>query len=88
MAEAFNTKVNPFGARLNALRGSDSGHWDVPDLTQVLAETWSLVERGTLSERDFRDLVFTNPARFYAENNPAFFTGAAVEDKVRKQLAA
>lgn len=88
VAEAFNTQVNPFGARLNALRGSDSGHWDVPDLTQVLVETWDLVERGVLSERDFRDLVFTNPTRFYAENNPTFFTGTAVEDKVRKQLTA
>lgn len=88
VAHAFNTKVNPFGARLNALRGSDSGHWDVPDLTQVLAETWSLVEHEVLSEQDFRDLVFSNPARFYAENNPVFFKETAVEDKVQKQLAA
>ena len=27
---AFNTKVNPFGARLGAMFGSDVAHWDVP----------------------------------------------------------
>ena len=34
---AFNTKVNPFGAELNAMMGSDIAHWDVPDMTEVLA---------------------------------------------------
>jgi hypothetical protein len=27
---AFDRRVNPFGARLNALFGSDIGHFDVP----------------------------------------------------------
>lgn len=88
VVQAFNRHSNPFGVRLNALRGSDSGHWDVPDLTQVLAETWGLVERGALQEHDFRDLVFTNPARFYAEHNPAFFKGTVIEQTVEKQRAA
>jgi predicted TIM-barrel fold metal-dependent hydrolase len=79
VAYAFDTKVNPFGRTLNAFWASDSGHWDVPDLTEVLAETWSLVERGALSRENFRDLVFTHPYRFFAEKNPAFFTGTAVE---------
>ena len=35
-ATAFNTKANPFGARLNAMFGSDISHWDVPDMTEVL----------------------------------------------------
>ena len=37
-ATAFNTKVNPFGARLNAMFGSDISHWDVPDMAEVLGE--------------------------------------------------
>ena len=37
-ATAFNTKVNPFGARLNAMFGSDISHWDVPDMADVLGE--------------------------------------------------
>ena len=40
VAYAFNTRVNPLGAQLNAFWASDSGHWDVPDLTKVLAGTY------------------------------------------------
>ena len=35
---AFNTSVNPFGAELKAMMGSDIAHWDVPDMTEVLEE--------------------------------------------------
>jgi predicted TIM-barrel fold metal-dependent hydrolase len=88
VAHAFNTKVNPGGARLNAFWASDAGHWDVPDLTGVLAETWALVERGALTEQDFEDLVFNNPYRFYTEANPDFFKGTAVEAKLARRQAA
>lgn len=88
VTHAFNTAVNPGGVRLNAFWASDAGHWDVPDLTRVLAETWELVERDALDERDFRDLVFTNPYRFYTEANPDFFKGTAVEAKLNQQQAA
>ncbi|HCW88728.1 MAG TPA: amidohydrolase, partial [Marinobacter sp.] len=82
VAYAFNQQVNPEGARLNAFWASDSGHWDVPDLTQVLAETWQQVERGALSEQDFKDLVFSNPHRFYSEKNPDFFKNTAVQQPI------
>ncbi|WP_437799593.1 amidohydrolase family protein [Sorangium sp. So ce693] len=88
IAYAFNTKVNPLGVQLNAFWASDSGHWDVPDLTEVLADTWSLVERGALTEANFRDLVFTHPYNFFAGKNPGFFAGTAVEQKLRKSKAA
>lgn len=88
IAYAFNTKVNPLGVQLNAFWASDSGHWDVPDLTEVLADTWSLVERGALTEANFRDLVFTHPYNFFAGKNPEFFKGTAVEQKLRKVKAA
>lgn len=82
VAYAFNQQVNPEGARLNAFWASDSGHWDVPDLTQVLAETWQQVERGALSEQNFKDLVFSNPHRFYSEKNPDFFKNTAVQQPI------
>lgn len=88
VAYAFNTRVNPLGAQLNAFWASDSGHWDVPDLTKVLAETYSLVERGALTEQNFRDLVFTHPSNFFAGKNPEFFKGTAVEAKLTKSKAA
>lgn len=80
VAFAFNEKA--LGTRLNASWASDSGHWDVPDLTQVLSDTYRLVENGALSEQDFRDLVYTNPYNFYAGKNPDFFKGTAIDGGV------
>src|SRR5207237_1919314 len=45
-AWAFNTKANPMGARLNAIFSSDIGHFDVPDMTDVVPEAYELVEHG------------------------------------------
>ncbi len=81
---AFNARANPFGARLNAVYGSDIAHWDVPDITQVTKEAWELVERGLISERDFRDFVFVNPAGLWSRMNPDFFKGTVVEAAVAK----
>jgi hypothetical protein len=32
-----------------------------------------------MTDADFRDFVFTNPARLYLTGNPDFFKGTAVE---------
>ena len=85
-ALAFNSKVNPFGARLNAILSSDIGHWDVPDMRQVVAEAYESVEGGVITEEDFRDFVFTNPVNLYAGLNSDFFKGTVVEDQVKKLL--
>ena len=37
-AFAFDTRVNPLSARINAMFASDIGHWDVPDFREVLPE--------------------------------------------------
>ena len=78
-AWAFNTKVNPFGARLNAVFSSDISHWDVPDMRETLAEAYELVEKELITEEDFRDFVFTNPVSFWTSMNPNFFKGTRVE---------
>ena len=83
-ATAFSTRMNPFGARLGAVFSSDMGHWDVPDMTAVLAEAYELVEKQILTERDFEDFVFTNPAELWTGMNPEFFCGTVVEDAVKK----
>jgi predicted TIM-barrel fold metal-dependent hydrolase len=85
-AWAFNGKANPFGARLGAVFGSDIGHFDVPDMTQVLPEAYELAEDGLISDDDFRDFVFINPIRLWAGNNKNFFRGTAVESEVAKVL--
>lgn len=84
-AWAFNSKVNPLGARLQAIFSSDIGHWDVPDMTEVLEEAYELVEEEMITEADFRDFVFTNPASLYAGMNPDFFKGTVVEDAVHRE---
>ncbi len=82
VASAFNAKLNPLGAKINAIWSSDIGHWDVPDLTEPLAESWDLVEQGVITAADFKALVFDNPYRFYTQANPQFFKGTAVEKKL------
>ncbi|MFN6461520.1 MAG: amidohydrolase family protein [Nostoc sp. DedVER02] len=82
IATAFNDKANPLGVKINAIYSSDVGHWDVPDLTSPLAESWDLVQEGVISEADFKSYVFANPYKFYTQANPDFFKGTAIESKV------
>ena len=85
-AWAFNRKVNPFGVQLKAIFSSDIGHWDVPDMTEVVEEAHELVEERVITEEDFRDFVFTNPATLWTDMNPDFFKGTVVEGQVNKLL--
>jgi predicted TIM-barrel fold metal-dependent hydrolase len=82
-AIAFDTRLNAFGARLNAMFGSDVAHWDVPDMREVLHEAWEMVERELLTEADFEAFMFTNPVRFVTAQNPDFFAATVVEDAAR-----
>src|SRR5207237_5128069 len=74
VATAFSPGL-PGGTRLKAALSSDLGHWDVDGIAKVLRHAWSHVERGRISERDFRDFVFVNPACLYLRANPNFFDG-------------
>jgi predicted TIM-barrel fold metal-dependent hydrolase len=87
-AWAFNRRSNPMGSRLNALFSSDIGHFDVPDMAEVVPEAYELVEHGLLNEDDFRDFMFTNAVRFWGEVNPDFFKGTVVEKTAARVLAA
>ena len=58
---------------------SDLSHWDVPDMAGVLAEAYEGVEEGLLTEGEFAEFVFHNPARLLLGQNPDFFVGTAVE---------
>ncbi len=83
-AVAFNRKLNPLGARLGAMLSSDIGPWDVTDLREVVEEAYEMVEKELMTDVDFRDFTFGNPARFFAGMNPDFFMGTAVEAEVAK----
>ena len=86
-AWAFNKKANPMGARLNAIFSSDIGHFDVPDMTEVVPEAYELVEHELIDENDFRDFMFANAVRFWGEVNPDFFKGTVVEKAAAQVLA-
>jgi hypothetical protein len=79
-AWAFDSDVNPFGAKIRAIMSTDLGHWDVPDMRDAVAEAYEPVEQGVISPEDFRDFAFTNQVTLYAGTNPDFFQGTRVED--------
>ena len=87
-ALAFHRKNLPLGSQMNALFGSDIGHFDVTDMAGVLAEAYELVEDGLIDADNFRDFMLTNPVHFLADANPDFFTGTLVEKEAAAVLAA
>jgi hypothetical protein len=88
VAWAFNERSNPGGQKLRAMFSSDLGHWDVPDMTEILPEAHELVEQSQISEADFAEFTFTNPVRFYTALNPDFFKGTRIEREAARVVAA
>lgn len=85
-AGAFDTRLNPMGARLKAFFSSDIGHWDVPDMSGVLGEAYEMVDDGYFEREDFRDFVFANPVSLWCGTNPHFFRDTRVEEDVAHEL--
>ena len=81
---ALDARANPMRTRLQPIFSSDIGHWDVPDISSVLLESHRLVDQGILSDADYRDFVFTYPARLHLKANPDFFSGTRVAGAVRE----
>ena len=86
-AVAFNPKLNHYGAKLQAIFSSDVGHFDVRDITRVVADAYELVEEELLGAEDFRSFTFANAVKLYGKMNPGFFKGTAVESAARAELA-
>ena len=87
-ALAFDPRMNPIGARLNAIYSSDIGHFDIPDMRDAGYEAYEMVEDGLIDSDDFRDFVFTNAVRAKTDVNPDFFKGTRVEAAVASVLKA
>ena len=83
-AFAFDTRINPLGAHLRAMFASDIGHWDVPDVLDVVPEAWEMVERGIVDEAGFRAFTFENVVSLFSGTNPAFFDDTVVADAAAK----
>ncbi len=80
---AFDSRM---GVRLQPVFSSDFTHFDVPDFRDVLPEAHEMVEKGFVTEQDFREFTFTNAARLHTRNNPDFFKGTVVEQAVADEL--
>lgn len=83
---AWALTQNPGGAKLRTTFGSDIGHWDVSDASEVLPETYELVEKGWVDNDQLRDFLFTNAAQLYTDVNPDFFKGTSLEKAVWEHL--
>ena len=73
-------------APLKAMLGSDISHFDVTDPAEVLPEAWEMVDRGLITEDDFRAFTFGNVAELHTRMNPDFFRGTAVESDIAAEL--
>jgi predicted TIM-barrel fold metal-dependent hydrolase len=85
-AWGFAEHCNPFRVRLNAMFGSDIGHFDVMEMEGVLPGAYALVEDGLMTATDFRDFAFANAVRFWGETNPDFFEGTVVANEATAVL--
>jgi predicted TIM-barrel fold metal-dependent hydrolase len=80
---AFDPRM---GVRLKPVFSSDFTHFDVPDFKEVIPEAYELVEKGCVTEQDFREFTFVNAARLHTRNNPGFFEGTVVARAVADEL--
>ena len=51
-----------------------------------MPEAFEMVEKGFMTEQDFREFTFTNAARLHTRNNRDFFKGTLVEKAVAEEL--
>ncbi len=78
LAFAFSP-ANPGGVHTRPVFSSDIAHWDVTDMSTVVAESWGLVEKSLITEENYRSLVFDNPVALFGSE---FFAGSVVERAV------
>jgi predicted TIM-barrel fold metal-dependent hydrolase len=85
-AWAFDRRVNAYGSELRVVFGSDISHWDVPDMSESVAEAWEQVEEGRLTPPQFRDFTFANAVRLHGGMQPSFFDGTVCEAAAHELL--
>ena len=80
-AIAFNTSLHPGEIALKAIFASDIGHWDVPNMKDVLVEAYELVEDNHLTSEQFQAFVCDNVIDLLGAE---FFENTAVQDYAAK----
>jgi hypothetical protein len=56
--------------------------WRAPPRQRAI----EMVEKGFVTEQDFREFTFTNAAMLHTRNNPDFFKATVVEQAVADEL--
>ena len=56
------------------------------DFADVIPEAFEMVEKGLITEHDFREFTLTNAGMLHTRNNPGFFKGTVVEQAVADEL--
>ena len=81
VAWAFRDDVNPLGARLRPILGSDISHWDVPDMTEPVAEAYELVEHGVITDARLPRPHVRQPGAPARRPEPAVLRGHGVRGR-------
>lgn len=76
---AFRKELCAGGGPLRATFSSDIGHWDVRRPAEVLEEAWELVDKGLVTEAEFKAFVCGHSAELLTRANGAFFSGTTLE---------
>ena len=87
MRGASMNDVNPYGAQAQDALRLRHRPFRRARHARGLPEAHELVDDGLITERDFRDFVFTNPVEFWGGMNPNFFKGTRVEKEAAAILA-
>jgi len=66
---------------MTSLRGSSI------TAASVCSASVAFVEKGLMSDDDYREFFFSNAARLYASLNSNFFNGTAIENEAAKPLS-
>ena len=63
------------GFRLRPVFSSDFTHFDVPDFADVIPEAIEMVEKGFVTEQDFREFTFTRCRNAAHTQQPGLLQG-------------
>ncbi len=83
----FDPRLSPVGVPLHARVRLGHRALGRHGRASILAEAHELVEKGLLTEADFRDFTFTNPAMLHLRVNPRYFDGTVLEREANALLA-
>jgi hypothetical protein len=58
----------------------------VPNVLEVVPEAHEMLEKGQLTDEDFRRFMFANAVNLHGGMNANFFKGTVVEEAAAKEL--